>query len=81
VLSSLIAIVPTAGVLFLFWIGIRALLQADRRERQAQARIEAAERLAGPGRTGRVDESGNGAESEPEPESESGAGRASGPDL
>jgi hypothetical protein len=40
----LIAVLPTAGVLFLFWIGIRALVQADRRERQAQARIEAAER-------------------------------------
>ena len=43
-LPSLIAVLPTAGVLFLFWIGIRALVQADRRERQAQARIEAAER-------------------------------------
>jgi hypothetical protein len=45
VLPSLIAVLPTAGVLFLFWVGIRALVQADRRERQAQARIEAAERL------------------------------------
>jgi hypothetical protein len=44
VVSSLIAVVPTAGVLFMFWVGIRALVQADRRERQAQARIEAVER-------------------------------------
>jgi threonine/homoserine/homoserine lactone efflux protein len=45
VTTFLIALVPTIGVLLLFWIGIRALLQADRRERAAQARIEAAERL------------------------------------
>ena len=34
------AVIPTAGVLFLFWLGIRAMLQADRRERQAMARME-----------------------------------------
>jgi len=50
--SSLIAVVPTAGVLFLFWVGIRALVQADRRERQAQARIEALERREDRGRGG-----------------------------
>ena len=43
-MSSLIAVIPTAGVLFMFWVGMRALVQADRRERQAQARIEAIER-------------------------------------
>jgi len=37
----LIAILPSLGVLFLFWLGIRALVQADRRERIAQARLEA----------------------------------------
>jgi len=37
----LIAIIPSLGVLFLFWLGIRALVQADRRERIAQARLEA----------------------------------------
>ncbi len=37
----LTALVPSAGVLFLFWLGIRALLEADRRERSAQARIAA----------------------------------------
>lgn len=43
-MAFLIALVPSIGVLFIFWIGIRALVQADRRERAAQARIEAAER-------------------------------------
>ena len=42
--SFLIAVIPSVGVLFLFWLVIRALLEADRRERSAQARIEAAER-------------------------------------
>lgn len=34
------AVIPSAGVLFLFWLGIRAMLQADRRERQVVARME-----------------------------------------
>ncbi len=56
VLPFLTALLPSAGVLLIFWIAIRALLQADRRERSAQARIEAAERRqntpGGPGPTG-----------------------------
>jgi hypothetical protein len=36
------ALVPSIGVLALFWIAIRAMVQADRRERMAQARIELA---------------------------------------
>jgi threonine/homoserine/homoserine lactone efflux protein len=44
--AFLLAVLPSAGVLFLFWIGIRSLVQADRRERLAQARIEAAEAAA-----------------------------------
>ncbi|MBI4941215.1 hypothetical protein [Kineosporia sp. A_224] len=40
-LKFLLAVLPSAGVLFIFWIGIRAMLQADRRERLAQARIDA----------------------------------------
>lgn len=36
------AIIPSLGVLFLFWLTIRALISADRRERAAQARWEAA---------------------------------------
>jgi threonine/homoserine/homoserine lactone efflux protein len=42
----LMAVAPTVGVLFLFWLAIRAIIEADRRERSAQARIEAAERRA-----------------------------------
>ena len=38
------AVTPTIGVLFLFWLAIRAIIEADRRERSAQARYEAAER-------------------------------------
>ncbi len=41
VVNFLIAVLPSAGVLFIFWLGIRALLEADRRERTARARIEA----------------------------------------
>ncbi len=44
--SFLVAVFPSAGVLFLFWLAIRAIFEADRRERSAQARIEAAERKA-----------------------------------
>ena len=40
-MKFLLAVLPSAGVLLIFWIGIRALVQADRRERLAQARIEA----------------------------------------
>ena len=40
-MKFLLAVLPSAGVLFIFWIGIRALVQADRSERLAQARIEA----------------------------------------
>ena len=39
-LAFIAAVIPTAGVLFIFWLGIRAMLQADRRERQAIARLE-----------------------------------------
>ncbi len=62
----LLAVLPSAGVLFIFWIGMRALLGADRRERLAQARIEAAEDAArgsagptgaAPGRPGGPDRS------------------------
>jgi hypothetical protein len=40
VTDFLLALVPSAGVLFLFVIGIRALLHADRRERTAAAQFE-----------------------------------------
>jgi hypothetical protein len=34
-----LAIVPSAGVLFLFWLAVRAMITADRRERAAHARM------------------------------------------
>jgi hypothetical protein len=34
------AIVPSVGVLFLFVLAIRAMFQADRRERLAQAQLD-----------------------------------------
>jgi len=36
------ALLPSAGVLFLFVVAMRALLQADRRERAAEARLSPA---------------------------------------
>jgi len=38
------AIVPSLGVLFLFVLAIRAMFQADHRERLAQAKLERQER-------------------------------------
>lgn len=38
----LVAVIPSAGVLLLFVLGIRALVHADRRERIAQARFDEA---------------------------------------
>ena len=35
----MLAIVPSAGVLFFFWLAVRAMLTADRRERAAHARM------------------------------------------
>jgi hypothetical protein len=49
VVEFLLAVLPSAGVLFLFYLGIKALVEADRRERAAQDRIE---RTARPGDTG-----------------------------
>jgi hypothetical protein len=60
VTQFLVALVPSIGVLFIFWIGMRALLQADRRERAAQARIEAAERLGNRSAGSGAPESGGG---------------------
>ncbi|MBO9552971.1 hypothetical protein [Cellulomonas sp.] len=45
-LTALAAIIPSVGVGFLFWLAIRALVNADRTERQALARMDAAERAA-----------------------------------
>jgi threonine/homoserine/homoserine lactone efflux protein len=37
----LFAIFPSAGILFIFWLAIRAIFQADRRERAAEAKFDA----------------------------------------
>jgi hypothetical protein len=42
----LTAIIPSVGVLFLFVLAIRAMFQADRRERLAQAQLEREERAS-----------------------------------
>jgi hypothetical protein len=44
VVAFLIALLPSLGALFIFWIGIKALLEGDRRERAAEARFEAQRR-------------------------------------
>lgn len=43
--KALLALVPPAGVLFLFVIAVRAMLEGDRRERAAQARWEKEQEL------------------------------------
>jgi threonine/homoserine/homoserine lactone efflux protein len=40
VVEFALAVLPSAGVLFLFYLGVKALIEADRRERGAQARID-----------------------------------------
>lgn len=44
VVVALVALVPSIGVGFLFYLAIRALVNADRNERAALARLEAEER-------------------------------------
>jgi hypothetical protein len=57
-MDYLTAILPSVGVLFLFVLAIRAMFQADRRERLAQAKLERQERAAtDSGAAGRVDPS------------------------
>ena len=45
-MDYLTAILPSVGVLCLFVLAIRAMFQADRRERLAQAELERQERAA-----------------------------------
>jgi hypothetical protein len=51
VVDFLLALVPSAGVLLLFWIVIKGMVEADRRERIAQARLERAQDKAAAERT------------------------------
>ena len=44
--TALAALLPSIGVGLLFWFAIRALVNADRTERQALARMDAAEHAA-----------------------------------
>ena len=45
--AVLAALVPSIGVGLIFWFGLRAVMNADRNERRAQAQIDAQERSAG----------------------------------
>jgi hypothetical protein len=52
--DALAALVPSVGVALLFWLAVRAVLNADRRERAAMTELERAERaergdVSGPG--------------------------------
>jgi ABC-type uncharacterized transport system YnjBCD ATPase subunit len=38
--KALLALIPSLGVLFLFVIVLKSMLEGDRRERAAQARLE-----------------------------------------
>ena len=44
--AVLAALVPSIGVGLLFWFGLRAVMNADRNERRAQAQIDAQQRQA-----------------------------------
>ncbi|WP_315096481.1 hypothetical protein [uncultured Cellulomonas sp.] len=44
--TALAALLPSIGVGLLFWFAMRAVVNADRTERQALARMDAAEREA-----------------------------------
>lgn len=43
---GLAALIPSIGVGLLFWYVVRALVNADRTERQAQAQMDAQDRRA-----------------------------------
>jgi hypothetical protein len=55
--TALSALLPSIGVGLLFWVAIRALVNADRTERQALARMDAEERIA---EAAKADQSANG---------------------
>lgn len=76
VLKVMAALVPSAGMLFLFWLALKSLIEADRRERAAEARFRRAEREAA-GPAGSV--SGPGGVSDGSSKGESGHGPAAEP--
>ena len=43
-MDALAALVPSIGVAFLFYLAVRAMIGADRRERAAQAELDRDER-------------------------------------
>jgi hypothetical protein len=49
VLQALAALVPPIGVGLVFWLVIRSIVQADRRERAAMAALDAQQRAASAG--------------------------------
>lgn len=57
VLEGLAALVPPIGVGLVFWLVIRSIVQADRRERAAMAALDAQERA---GRDEAPDDAGAG---------------------
>lgn len=44
--TALVALVPSIGVGLIFWLAIRAMLNADAKERRVEAELRAAERAA-----------------------------------
>jgi len=54
----LVALLPSAGVLFLFVVGVRAVVEADRRERAAAAELARSGNGAGRGNDGGNDGEG-----------------------
>lgn len=61
------ALVPSIGVGLLFWFAIRSIVQADRRERVAMARMDAEEREAGRDRAAQEHGDRRGASHRPAP--------------
>lgn len=42
-MRALAALLPSLGVGYIFWLAVRAMIQGDRRERAALARLQAEE--------------------------------------
>ena len=48
VIAVIAGVVPSIGLGLLFWYAMRAIVRADRNERAAEARLDAAEGAANP---------------------------------